>query len=76
MHNLVNNCLVCGRVVCEQEGAGPCFFCGNEVLLKGQRADFGKNEEEFPEFQDPNSEVNCAIQHKNKMLEFDKSNFI
>ncbi|EGR33130.1 thyroid hormone receptor interactor 4, putative [Ichthyophthirius multifiliis] len=59
MHNLINNCLTCGRIICEQEGIGPCFFCGNEVLQKGQRADFGKDEEEFPEFQDPTSEPSC-----------------
>ena len=27
-HGLVNNCLACGRIVCEQEGEGPCMFCG------------------------------------------------
>ena len=27
-HKLINNCLVCGRIVCEQEGSGPCLFCG------------------------------------------------
>ncbi|NXC38553.1 TRIP4 protein, partial [Penelope pileata] len=26
-HKLINNCLVCGRIVCEQEGSGPCLFC-------------------------------------------------
>jgi activating signal cointegrator 1 len=26
-HALVNNCLNCGRIVCAQEGPGPCFFC-------------------------------------------------
>jgi hypothetical protein len=30
-HALVNNCISCGRVVCEQEGAGPCAFCGSLV---------------------------------------------
>lgn len=30
-HKLINNCLSCGRIVCEQEGSGPCFFCGNLV---------------------------------------------
>lgn len=30
-HNLVNNCLGCGKVICEQEGEGPCSFCGSEV---------------------------------------------
>uniref|UniRef100_A0A8B9Z8I2 Activating signal cointegrator 1 n=1 Tax=Buteo japonicus TaxID=224669 RepID=A0A8B9Z8I2_9AVES len=36
-HKLINNCLVCGRIVCEQEGSGPCLFCGalvsNEVVF-------------------------------------------
>lgn len=27
-HGLVNNCFSCGRIVCEQEGEGPCMFCG------------------------------------------------
>ncbi|XP_053933954.1 activating signal cointegrator 1 isoform X5 [Cuculus canorus] len=27
-HKLVNNCLDCGRIVCVQEGSGPCLFCG------------------------------------------------
>ncbi|XP_052797264.1 activating signal cointegrator 1-like isoform X1 [Mya arenaria] len=44
-HRLVNNCSRCGRVVCEQEGAGPCLFCGHlvctredeEVLSRGSR---------------------------------------
>lgn len=30
-HALVNNCLSCGRIVCEQERSGPCFTCGHLV---------------------------------------------
>lgn len=30
-HKLINNCLTCGRIVCEQEGSGPCLFCGTLV---------------------------------------------
>ena len=30
-HKLINNCTKCGRVVCEQEGSGPCIFCGELV---------------------------------------------
>ncbi|CAI5970465.1 unnamed protein product [Closterium sp. NIES-65] len=32
IHHLVNNCLACGKIVCEQEGEGPCKFCGFLVL--------------------------------------------
>ncbi|KAH7365890.1 hypothetical protein KP509_18G051500 [Ceratopteris richardii] len=34
-HPLVTNCLSCGRIVCEQEGEGPCNFCGALVLKEG-----------------------------------------
>uniref|UniRef100_A0A095B1L7 Activating signal cointegrator 1 n=1 Tax=Schistosoma haematobium TaxID=6185 RepID=A0A095B1L7_SCHHA len=30
-HQLVNNCLNCGRIVCAQEGSGPCYYCGSLV---------------------------------------------
>ncbi|KYQ90045.1 hypothetical protein DLAC_08629 [Tieghemostelium lacteum] len=26
-HKLITNCLNCGKIVCEQEGKGPCQFC-------------------------------------------------
>uniref|UniRef100_A0A2K5IUH1 Activating signal cointegrator 1 n=1 Tax=Colobus angolensis palliatus TaxID=336983 RepID=A0A2K5IUH1_COLAP len=35
-HKLINNCLICGRIVCEQEGSGPCLFCGT---LRGQHSE-------------------------------------
>ncbi|XP_047316828.1 activating signal cointegrator 1 isoform X2 [Impatiens glandulifera] len=34
-HRLVSNCLSCGKIVCEQEGEGPCHFCGALVLKEG-----------------------------------------
>ncbi|GFZ03603.1 transcription regulator/ zinc ion binding protein [Actinidia rufa] len=34
-HRLVSNCLCCGKIVCEQEGEGPCQFCGALVLREG-----------------------------------------
>jgi hypothetical protein len=36
-HRLVSNCLSCGKVVCEQEGEGPCSFCGALVLMEGSK---------------------------------------
>lgn len=36
-HKLVNNCLKCGRIVCEQEGSGPCLFCGALVCSEEQQ---------------------------------------
>ncbi|XP_052568652.1 activating signal cointegrator 1 isoform X2 [Peromyscus californicus insignis] len=36
-HRLINNCLVCGRIVCEQEGSGPCLFCGSLVCTNEEQ---------------------------------------
>ncbi|XP_005393810.1 PREDICTED: activating signal cointegrator 1 [Chinchilla lanigera] len=36
-HKLINNCLICGRIVCEQEGSGPCLFCGSLVCTQEER---------------------------------------
>lgn len=30
-HALVRNCLECGRIICAQEGPGPCLFCFENV---------------------------------------------
>lgn len=35
-HTLINNCIQCGRIVCEQEGSGPCLFCGNLVCTEDE----------------------------------------
>lgn len=34
-HRLVGNCLSCGKIVCDQEGEGPCSYCGALVLREG-----------------------------------------
>ncbi|CAI4232552.1 unnamed protein product [Auanema sp. JU1783] len=46
IHGLIRNCLGCGKIVCIQEGSGPCFFCGTlvctveerQILERGSRA--------------------------------------
>jgi alkylated DNA repair dioxygenase AlkB len=30
-HNVLTNCLNCGKIVTESEGWGPCLFCGNPL---------------------------------------------
>ncbi|VDM83220.1 unnamed protein product [Strongylus vulgaris] len=37
IHPLVRNCMGCGKIVCVQEGSGPCFFCGTLVCTKEER---------------------------------------
>ncbi|PAV90593.1 hypothetical protein WR25_13266 isoform A [Diploscapter pachys] len=36
-HKLIMNCMGCGKIVCEQEGSGPCFFCGTLVVTNDER---------------------------------------
>ncbi|KOB77357.1 putative regulation of transcription [Operophtera brumata] len=63
-HDLVNNCVQCGRIVCSQEGSGPCLFCGNlasarlmESLLERNRPEGWEN----------------AVLHRNRLLEYDRT---
>lgn len=37
IHDLLENCLNCGRLTCEAEGSGKCFSCGSLVLSQEQR---------------------------------------
>ena len=63
-HTLVNNCLECGRVVCSQEGSGPCLFCGSlvfspkvqETIRKGGRKGAAKVENIMKKFHIENAE--------------------
>ncbi|KAI8869712.1 zf-C2HC5-domain-containing protein [Ramicandelaber brevisporus] len=36
-HQVITNCLSCGRVLCEVEGAGDCFFCHEMVISREQQ---------------------------------------
>ncbi|XP_029430276.1 activating signal cointegrator 1 isoform X3 [Rhinatrema bivittatum] len=98
-HKLINNCLTCGRIVCEQEGSGPCLFCGTLVCTKEEQdilqRDSNKSQKllkklmsggETPgkmevSYKDllPHQEsrfrtgLEKALQHKDKLIEFDKT---
>nr|NP_001285492.1 uncharacterized protein Dmel_CG11710, isoform C [Drosophila melanogaster]NP_608393.1 uncharacterized protein Dmel_CG11710, isoform B [Drosophila melanogaster]AAF50902.1 uncharacterized protein Dmel_CG11710, isoform B [Drosophila melanogaster]AHN59962.1 uncharacterized protein Dmel_CG11710, isoform C [Drosophila melanogaster] len=41
-HKLINNCLGCGRIVCEQEGSGPCLSCGDPVRTPEEEQQLAK----------------------------------
>ncbi|CDW80309.1 activating signal cointegrator 1 [Stylonychia lemnae] len=60
-HNLINNCISCGKVVCEQEGEGPCLFCGAWV----------DREVYYDIDEDSATAYEIALQHKDKLIEFD-----
>ena len=40
-HDLVSNCVSCGRIVCAQEGSGPCLFCGSLVVTREEQEVIG-----------------------------------
>lgn len=40
IHELLENCLNCGRLSCIVEGSGKCFTCGNLILDASQRNRF------------------------------------
>ncbi|MFH4979032.1 hypothetical protein AB6A40_005741 [Gnathostoma spinigerum] len=43
IHSLIRNCLSCGRIVCAQEGSGPCFCCGELVCTREEREILNRN---------------------------------
>ncbi|KAK7912409.1 hypothetical protein WMY93_012620 [Mugilogobius chulae] len=90
-HKLINNCISCGRIVCEQEGSGPCLFCGSLVCTKEEQEilqrDSNKSqklrkklmgdagEREYLPHQEAKMKAGLekAVQHKDKLLEFDRN---
>ncbi|XP_007956975.1 activating signal cointegrator 1 [Orycteropus afer afer] len=98
-HKLINNCLICGRIVCEQEGSGPCLFCGSLVCTREEQdilqRDSNKSQKLLKKLMSgmensgkvdispkdllPHQEsrmktgLEKAIQHKDKLLEFDRT---
>lgn len=67
-HRLVSNCLSCGKIVCEQEGEGPCNFCGALVLREG--SSYAGLEESLP----PLSEAETAAEaYAKRLVEYDRN---
>eukprot|EP00249_Psilotum_nudum_P020410 c27689_g1_i1 orf=352-2367(-) len=67
-HKLVNNCLSCGKIVCEQEGEGPCNFCGALVLREGSDyANLGGTALPFSETEA------VAYAFKDRLVEYDRT---
>ncbi|TQD79173.1 hypothetical protein C1H46_035211 [Malus baccata] len=66
-HRLVSNCLSCGKIVCEQEGEGPCNFCGALVLKEGST--YAGLEESFA----PTSDAEAVAEaYAKRLVEYDR----
>ncbi|CAH1797101.1 unnamed protein product [Owenia fusiformis] len=85
-HKLVNNCVGCGRVVCEQEGSGPCMFCDTlvctneegEMIARGSKKgeklkNYLMKDQYKGLIKDSEEKLEKAIAHKNRLLEYDRT---
>uniref|UniRef100_A0A182P7X1 Activating signal cointegrator 1 n=1 Tax=Anopheles epiroticus TaxID=199890 RepID=A0A182P7X1_9DIPT len=78
-HRLVNNCLHCGRIVCEQEGSGPCLFCGSLVCTEQEQrlieSSSRKGDNLRRSLMDQNRPAGWeeALATRNRLLEYDRN---
>lgn len=69
-HKLVSNCLSCGKIICEQEGEGPCSFCGALVLREGSTYAGLELDEILP----PTSDAEAAAEaYAKRLVEYDRN---
>ncbi|PON93617.1 Zinc finger, C2HC5-type [Trema orientale] len=67
-HRLISNCLSCGKIVCEQEGEGPCNFCGALVLREGSQ--YAGLDESLPLISDAEA---AAEAYAKRLVEYDRN---
>ncbi|XP_034191480.1 activating signal cointegrator 1 isoform X1 [Osmia lignaria lignaria] len=78
-HALINNCQNCGRIVCTQEGAGSCFFCGELVCSPKDQSILSSNTKQGDNLYNklmskkPNKSLEESIKQRDKLLEYDQS---
>lgn len=78
-HKLISNCLECGRIVCEQEGSGPCFFCESMVCTNDEMEVLDSGTKQAGALYNTlmdrkkSDAWRKAMQQRNKMLDFDKN---
>lgn len=75
VHNLVNNCVNCGRIICEQEGEGPCLFCGNPVYSSKSEQMLAEDEEMQAKFEQDFDYLESylkAVDNKEKLLNYER----
>lgn len=78
-HKLINNCLSCGRIVCEQEGSGPCLFCGKLVCTNEEqkvlKLSGKKSEQLLKTLQEKGGgeSLKQALEQRDRLLEYDRN---
>ena len=73
-HEVINNCLNCGRIICAREGERPCPYCGTPVLSDETLSDPALVEKKQKEIQKKVGEQNW-IPAKQRDLELSKKKF-
>lgn len=77
-HKLINNCLRCGRIVCEQEGSGPCLFCGNIVCTEEEQRTIESSTNSGKSLKETLSKLERpvgweeAVALRNRLLDYDR----
>uniref|UniRef100_A0A1B6C1E5 ASCH domain-containing protein n=3 Tax=Clastoptera arizonana TaxID=38151 RepID=A0A1B6C1E5_9HEMI len=77
-HKLINNCLSCGRIICEQEGSGPCLFCGELVVSREEQNFINTGTKQANQLlqklmdQKPPG-WKAAIEQRDRLLEYDRN---
>ncbi|ALC49402.1 CG11710 [Drosophila busckii] len=84
-HKLINNCMGCGRIVCEQEGSGACVCCGKlvytneeeQLMSKAQRSANSKTQGKLTKKQQQQQQMeksqNDALAQRDRLLEYDRN---
>lgn len=78
-HKLINNCIKCGRIVCEQEGSGPCLFCGDLVCSEEEKKCIESSTKKGETLKRSLMQQNRpkgwdeAMAMRNKLLEYDRA---
>lgn len=77
-HALINNCLKCGRIVCEQEGSGPCMFCNNLVCSRMEQEILNSGTKQSSQLLQKLMDQKvpgweAAIEQRNRLLEYDRT---
>lgn len=62
LHPLINNCVSCGKIICEQEGEGPCLFCGAWIDRETMQEHL--DDEDAAHYEN-------ALMHRDKLIDFD-----
>ncbi|KAJ1982949.1 Activating signal cointegrator 1 [Dimargaris xerosporica] len=78
VHDLLTNCLSCGRIICVREGPGPCLTCGALVVSKAQqkRMDMARRQKQSAVANTPADAMDQVVKaeaRKAQLLEYDRT---